>query len=406
MTASARLAILGGSSPSAVALIDALAAPGRRLPLVGLALHGRDEDRLGAVERYARARLAGLGAQVRATRRLDEALEGATAVIHQIRYGGMQARAEDEAFAEANGIAADETCGPAALRCALRMAPPLTELARALRATCPDAWVINLANPLGVSTAILAGLGIRCVGVCGLPGLTVQQAADLLEVPVGALEWSYDGLNHRGFLHDLRIGGRDQLARLLRRLGAGTINGIPRMVIQALGAIPLRDFRLLGRGYRPSPGRAAFLEDLSHQVFQELRTDPLASPPSLSRREARWYPDPVVPTLLALGSTAPERLVVNLPRADGLVVERRADVSAAGIQPVDGAAPNHQVAAWLDVFAGHERAILRAVRDPGLDTLTAALTADPLLTIPDVKPLASALDGYARQQEDRRWALT
>jgi 6-phospho-beta-glucosidase len=260
-------------------------------------------------------------------------------------------------------------------------------------------------NPLGLSTAILSGLGVRCVGVCELPGLTVQRAADTLGVRVESLEWSYDGLNHRGFVHDLRIDGRDQLPRLLRRLGEGTLQGIPGSVIEELGAIPLKYFALLRRPHPPAPGRAAFLTELGRQVFRELRADPLASPPSLGRREARWYPDAVVPAVVALTSRMPHRLVVNVPREDGLVVELRADVAATGIQPVDGNPPNRHVAAWLDVFARHERAVLRAVRDPGLEALTAALTADPLLSNVDVKPLARALGRYARQ-EGRSWAST
>lgn len=394
----ARLTILGGSSPYTVALIDALAAARESLGPVSLVLHGRDEDHLQAVRRYAGAKLAGIGSHVDSTRRLEQALDGATLVVHQVRYGGLEARAEDEAFAEAFGIEADETLGPAAVRAALRTAPGVARLADVLRARCPDAWVVNVANPLGISTAILSASGIRCLGVCELPAVTVQQAASILDVPFASLDWRYDGLNHRGFVHDLKRGGVDVLPELMARLGDGTINGIPAGVVEELHAIPLKYFLLVRSARGPTSRRAAFLTELGRQIFRELHASPLASPPGLGQRDLRWYPEAVVPAIVALTSSASRRLVVNVPDERGVVVETQADVCASAVRRAPGAAPGRRVAAWLDVFMAHERAFLAAVTTPSLDTLTAALAADPLLVGVGVKPLARALASYAQQE--------
>jgi len=401
----ARLTVLGGSSPSTLALINGLAAVGGPPSLAELTLHGRDADHLGAVERYARTRLAGLVPKVRSTLRLAEALEGATLVLHQIRYGGLEGRSDDEAFAEAFGVDADETLGPSALRCAVRIAPALMRLGRVLTQTCPDARVINLVNPLSVSTAILAASGVHCLGVCELPLVTAQLAARVLGVPLASLEWAYDGLNHRGFIHDLTIERDDQLPRLLERLGGETINGIAGDVIEELGALPLKYFRLLRSGHRPAGGRASFLMQLGADIFRELQESYPAAPPSLARRDVRWYPDAVVPAIVAFTSSAPRRMVVTLPHARDVAVEVQADVCATAIEPVPGPPPNRRVSAWLDRFAHHERAVLRAVAAPEIDALTAALAADPLLANVDVMPLARALCRYARQEGAPSWAF-
>ena len=401
----ARLTVLGGSSPSTLALIDALAAVGGPPSLAEVTLHGRDADHLSAVERYARARLAGLVPKVRSTLRLAEALEGATLVLHQIRYGGLEGRSDDEAFAEAFGVDADETLGPSALRCALRIAPALMHLSRVLTRTCPDAQVINLVNPLSVATAILAASGVRCLGVCELPLVTAQHAARVLGVPFASLGWAYDGLNHRGFIHDLTIEGHDQLPRLLERLGGETINGIPGDVIEELDALPLKYFRLLRTGHRPTVRRASFLMELGAHVFRELQASHPAAPPSLARRDVRWYPDAVVPAIVALTSSAPRRIVVTLSQAHDVAVEVQADVCATAIEPVSGPPPKRRVCAWLDLFARHERAVLRAVAAPEIDTLTTALAADPLLANVDVMPLARALCSYARREGAPSWAF-
>ena len=397
----ARLTVLGGSSPYTLALVDALADVAGPPPLGEVVLHGRNEGHLRAVARYARTRLV---AHVRATTDVEDALDGATLVLHQVRYGGMEGRRDDEQLAEACGLAADETLGPAALRCALRIAPGLRRLAGVLTARCPDAWVINLANPLSVSTAVLAEHGVRCLGVCELPAVTVQQAAAVLDVPVAALAWSYDGFNHRGFVHDLRAHGRDQLPRLVARLGATPLNGIDGRVIDDLGAIPLKHFALLGSRPRAGSGRAAFLTELGRRVFRELEESPFVSPPSLGRRDLSWYPEAVVPAIVALTSAMAHRIVVDVPDERGVVIETRADVSAAGVTPVRGLPPSGRVASWLSVFERHERAVLRAVADPSVEHLTAALTADPLVAGIDVKPLADALAAYAAQEESPSWA--
>jgi 6-phospho-beta-glucosidase len=400
----ARLTVLGGSSPSTAALIEALAAVNGPPSLPEITLYGRHAGRLGATARYARARLGRYVANVRSTDRLREALDGATLVLSQIRYGGLPGRADDEAFAEAFGLTADETLGPAALRCALRIAPALAGLGRALNRSCPDARVINLINPLSVSTAILAASGARCVGVCELPLVTARDAARALAVPFASLEWAYDGLNHRGFIHHLTIDGRDQLSSLLARLGEATINGISGRVIEEIGAIPLKYFRLLQAGARPAAGRAAFLTRLGSDVFRELDAAHTVPPPSLARRDARWYPDAVVPAIVALTSATPRRLVMNVPRDRDVVVEVKADVSADAVVPVTGPRPNRRVAAWLDRFERHERAVLRAVTEPEVDSLIAALDADPLLTKVDVAPMARALCGYVQEVSTPSWA--
>jgi 6-phospho-beta-glucosidase len=397
-----RLVILGGSSPFTIALIDALAAVGASLPVDELTLHGRNEDRLRAVARYARARLP---ARVCTTTDLERALDGATVVLHQARYGGMEGRADDEAFAERFGIPADETLGPAALRCALRIAPALRWLGGVLRARCPDAWVINLVNPLSVSTDVLCQAGARCVGVCELPKVTAQEIARVLDVPCAALAWRYDGLNHRGFLHHITVDGRDHVPRLVARLGHVRLNGIEGRVIDELHAVPLKHFALLGQRAATRSGRAAFLSALGERVFGELEDSPFRTPASLGERDVRWYPEAVVPAIQAVMSDTPSRLVVDVPDARGIVAEVQADVSAAGVRPADGPVPGARVAAWLDVFARHERAVMDAVAHPTVEHVSAALAADPLLQRSDVTPLAEALRGSLRQEESS-WTST
>src|SRR5271163_542825 len=143
-----KLAILGGSSPFTAAFIDALAQAGYRLPPCALWLHGRNGQNLESISRYSAACLEPLGWSVNSTTLLREALEGAYIVIHQIRYGGLDGRAEDERIAAEYGAAADETLGPGALHSILRTVSELRSVSREIALSAPEAWVLNLTNPL------------------------------------------------------------------------------------------------------------------------------------------------------------------------------------------------------------------------------------------------------------------
>jgi 6-phospho-beta-glucosidase len=372
-----RIAVLGGSTPFSVPLVDAIAALVE--PPGALVLHGRDRRALDAVANYAEMRLAPQGWRVSGTTVLEAALEGAVVVLHQIRYGDLAGRADDERLAERLGVPADETLGPAALRAALRAAPPLRDLAERLRAAAPDALVVNLTNPLSVTTAVLANAGVWVWGLCELPLVTVDSVAAILGYDGDGVEWGYTGLNHRGFLHDLHRAGQDMLPFLVAALSDRSRLGVTGDEIAALGAVPLKYFSLFS-GHAPhGSGRAAQLERLRADAISELERDPTRRPPSLAGREMPWYARSVAPVIAAAVSGAAVDTVVNIADEDGIVRERRARVAGSECLLVEVPAPPGAVVSWLDRFLAHERAVLGAVDDPSSETLVAACEADPLL---------------------------
>src|SRR5688500_18230970 len=173
-TAPGRLVVLADGSPCTVGLVEAIASSRLRYSPQELVLYGRSQARLAMVRTYAHSRLTPFGWSVVATTGIRRALIGATFVLHQIRYGGHGWRDEDERLASSCGAPIDETLGPGALQSAVCSAPCIVRLARNLRELCPNAWVLNLTNPLSVTTAILARHGIdKCVGVCELLQSTV-----------------------------------------------------------------------------------------------------------------------------------------------------------------------------------------------------------------------------------------
>jgi len=350
-----RIAVLGGSAVWTVSLVQAL----RALP-IELVLHGRNERRLKLVARHARHWLAD---DVDIATDIGRAVEGADMVVVQIRYGGLEARAEAEQRAWALGCPADETLGPAALHMAMAAAPQLRDLGRVLAERCPKAWVLNMVNPLGISTALLSEAHERVLGICELPHTTADKAA----VEIGSFPWRVEGLNHRSFLC--------VEPAVLDRIGE-TLVGLPGAWARELGAIPTKYHRVVRESSPPGASRASALIDLRDRIVSELAHSPGRIPPSLGQRVTDWYTDGLVPVIRALMRGSGTRSV-NLACDDGLVRERLVRFTPRGFEALPGCLPP-AARAWVETFEAHERAVLAAVRRQG--PLENALALDPVVS--------------------------
>jgi 6-phospho-beta-glucosidase len=377
------VAILGGSTPFTASLFEELRNRAD-LPACELRLFGQDEHALSRMRSYALRRLPGW--TVEATSDLRAAVRDAGIVVNQIRFGGLTGRAGDEEFAARFQLPADETLGAAGFRAALRIAEPIRELGQRLRELCPNAWVLNLANPLSVTTAemLRAGAPKKTLGLCELPFATAREACRLLEVPLDRAHWQYAGLNHRGFVFSLRAFGEELLPALPARLGERTVFGVTGEDVRKVGALPLKYFKLASRPAR----RAAFVEELRGRIALEIDEgqDP---PPSLLRRNTDWYRDAVVPMISAIFAGDGREQMINALRGD-LVVESRARIFRDRWEICDDEPPAHLRPA-LERTAAHERSLLAAVQSPSFKRIEAALALDPAVPAGRAREIAEAI---------------
>ncbi len=388
-----RLAVIGGSSPFSAALIDALAQHEPVLAARELVLQGRSHPTLSLLRDYAERRLGPLGWTIATATHREAALENAEVVLHQPRYGSLELRAQGEDLCQRHGAPADETLGPAALLSALRTRSAVDEFAIAAQRYAPDAWILNLTNPLSLVTARIARAGLRCIGLCELPCVTRDEVARVLEVSPTALDWQYAGLNHRGFLYELRHGGADRLAELVARLGDDRLLGISAATIEELEAVPLKQFRMVVEDARPRP-RARELSALRQRIVAELDDGIDASPAALSERYMEWYPRAVVPMLAALDGEEPVVLVATFPDGDGVARETKAEVCAKRIRPVAAQPAPPRVQHWIDTFERHEAAVAAAVEHPTPQLVERAVGLDPTLA---GRPIADLVRDLLRE---------
>ena len=101
---------------------------------------------------------------------LEAALTGADFVAISILPGTLEDMAADVHLPEQYGVyqSVGDTVGPGGVLRALRTVPLFEGFARAIRACCPDAWVINLTNPMTILCRTLFDVfpGIKAFGCC------------------------------------------------------------------------------------------------------------------------------------------------------------------------------------------------------------------------------------------------
>jgi alpha-galactosidase len=179
-----------------------------------------DIDPAGA-ERTAvsASELIGLGdldARVEIPPTLDEALRGADFVITVFQVGGVEAYAFDIEIPRAYGIdqTVGDTLGPGGIFRGLRSVEALREVAEGMLRICPDALLLNYANPMAINCWATDLLGVRIVGLCHSVQGTSELLARELGIPYDEVTFDCAGVNHTAWFTTFRRGDEDLIPRI------------------------------------------------------------------------------------------------------------------------------------------------------------------------------------------------
>jgi 6-phospho-beta-glucosidase len=393
-----KLAIVGGGSTYTPELIDGFTRYRDVLPLEEIALVDPDPRRLELVGGMARRMLARAGnpARILTTSDLREGVEGADAVLLQLRVGGQEARHSDETWPHDVHCIGQETTGPGGFAKALRTVPVALRIADEVRAhAAPGAWIVDFTNPVGIVTRALLQAGHRAVGLCNVAIGFQRRFASMLGVAADEVALGHVGLNHLTWERSVSVGGRDLLPELLRdRLGelADDVELAPALLAQ-LGVVPSYYLRyyyahdvVLAEQLR-EPSRAEAVRAIENELL-ELYADPSVDekPEALERRGGAFYSEAAVELLAQIrGADGPAR-VVNL-RNDGVLpflpddhvieVPARFDGAAFVAEPV--AALDDDIRSLVAAVTGYERLALDAAVLGGRDRVLRAMRAHPLV---------------------------
>ena len=239
-----KVTLIGGGGFRAPMLDRSLAWGADAIGIDEVVSYDPDEARLRSIADVLRAmdEEHGGGLPRRTTTDLDDALDGAGAVLAAIRVGGNAGRVVDETVPVELGVLGQETVGPGGIAFALRTLPVMRTLAARVATRAPGAWFLNFTNPAGLVTEALRDiLGDRAIGICDSPISLGRAVAVAVERPASELELDYAGLNHLGWLTAARGDGRDRLPELLASDRATDVEevrlfGLER--VRELGMIP------------------------------------------------------------------------------------------------------------------------------------------------------------------------
>jgi 6-phospho-beta-glucosidase len=392
-----KLCVVGGGSTYTPELADGIARLRETLPVTELTLLDPDARRLELVGGVSRRILARYGhpARVRTTADLDEAVDGASAVLIQLRVGGQAARQVDETLPLACGCVGQETTGAGGLAKALRTVPVVLGVAGRVAALAPDAWIVNFTNPVGIVTRALLDAGHRAVGLCNVAIGFQRRFARLLEAAPEEIRLGHVGLNHLTWERAVYRGGQDVLPKLLDTHAeaiAGDI-GLPSALIRRLGVVPsyyLRyfyDHDAIVEEQRAEPSRAARVAQIEERLL-EMYADPTldAKPTLLEQRGGAYYSEAAVDLVASLSAGRGDVQVVNV-RNDGrlpflpgeAVIEVPARITAAGPEPLPIEPVDPLYAGLIAHVSAYEELALDAALNGGTNRVTDALLAHPLI---------------------------
>ena len=423
-----KIAVLGAGGMRLPLLYQALATRSPALRLERLALMDIDAGRLDLMLGVTRAMAeTPPGLHVEATTGLEAALEGASFVITTFRVGDMTGRVADERIPLAHGLLGQETTGAGGFAMAMRTLPVLHDVIEHMRRLCPQAWLVNFANPSGLLAQAARRAGWeRSLGICDAPSTMLHLAARLLDVPAGEVYLDYFGLNHLGWVRRVLHRGEDYLPTFLSMIrAAGGFPGLPfepdlllelrmipneylkyyyyaRQTVEALRAATqtrgefllelndsvrrdLADLLARGEAQAAVERYRAYLHRRG-ETYQDGMAEPAAFPSSIQAGDGGGYADVPLDVIDALAGGGQRLLIVNAPNqgaVEGMaaddVVEIPMLVRADGLQPMAvGPIPDHALGLMLRVKA-YERLTIEAVAEASRSKALLALTLHPLV---------------------------
>ncbi|TPQ15830.1 6-phospho-beta-glucosidase [Streptomyces sporangiiformans] len=397
-----KLAVVGGGSTYTPELIDGFARLRDTLPIEELVLVDPAHERLELVGGLARRIFAkqGHGGRIVTTSDLDAGIDGADAVLLQLRVGGQAAREQDETWPLECGCVGQETTGAGGLAKALRTVPVVLDIAERVRRTNPGAWIIDFTNPVGIVTRALLQAGHKTVGLCNVAIGFQRKFAGMLGIAPGEVHLGHVGLNHLTWETDVRLGGpegENVLPKLLAEHGDAIAADLrlPRDVLDRLGVVPsyyLRYFYAhdeVVRELRTKPSRAAEVAEMERKLLKMYGDPELDEKPALlARRGGAYYSEAAVDlaaSLLGGGAGSPYQVVNTYNKGtlpflpDDAVIEVQAAIGPKGPTPLPVPSVDPLYAGLMAQVTAYEDLALEAALRGGRDLVFRALLAHPLV---------------------------
>ena len=174
-----------------------------------LRLMSRTKPKLDRMEAFVKRMIAdnGLPATVWSTLDRREALKGADYVIIMIQVGGVDAFRTDYEIPLKYGVdqCIGDSLGPGGVFRGLRTIPVLVDIVKDMETLCPDAILLNYANPMAACCLALGKVSnVPYIGLCHGVQTTLDLIGSYVGVPKDQIEFLCAGINHMAWFLKLR----------------------------------------------------------------------------------------------------------------------------------------------------------------------------------------------------------
>jgi alpha-galactosidase len=146
----------------------------------------------------------------------QQALKKADYVIVAFQVGGLDAYKIDKDVSLKYGIdlCVGDTLNAGGIFRGLRSLGALAEIGADMRRLCPDALMLNYANPMAINCWGVNNMGIRAVGLCHSVQGTTRMLARQIGVDYDKVSFKCHGINHQAWITEFKAEGKDLYPRL------------------------------------------------------------------------------------------------------------------------------------------------------------------------------------------------
>ena len=156
-----------------------------------------------------------------------EAVKDTDFFICTFQVGGIEAYGYDVNIPRKYGIdqCVGDTFGPGGVFRGLRSLEALRVLAEDIRAMCPDALLIQYANPMAINSTGTTRFGVNNIGLCHSVQGTSRLLAREMDLPYEECSFIVAGLNHQAWFVDFRHKGKDVMPLLRKTMMEKHLSG-------------------------------------------------------------------------------------------------------------------------------------------------------------------------------------
>ncbi|MBC1707821.1 6-phospho-beta-glucosidase [Listeria welshimeri] len=346
MTKGIKIATIGGGSSYTPELIEGFIKRQDELPVRELWLVDVEagREKLEIVGNLAKrmVKKAGVNMEVHLTLDREEALKDADFVTTQLRVGLLDARVKDERIPNSYGVVGQETNGPGGMFKGLRTIPVILDICKDMERLCPDAWLINFANPAGMVTEAVLRYSNqkKVVGLCNGPIGIERNIAETLGVDVSEIYVEFVGLNHMVFAKTVYHNGKDVTKDVVFKMtedeaGSSLKNinatGWDKTFLRTLNMIPIDYLRYYwqtkqqledqARAYAEHGTRAEVVKKVEAELFELYKQEELAEKPKqLGQRGGAYYSEAACNLINSIYNDKRDIQIVNT-RNNGAILD-------------------------------------------------------------------------------------